>query len=81
MKHVLLIITFFFCYTLSAQSERDQKIQKKVENNQSTNSSNSNSNNNSGGVSSPSNWNIKKDLSYQKIEDQENIIDITKTHL
>ena len=57
MKHVLLIITFFFCYTLSAQSERDQKIQKKVENNQSTNSSNSNSNNNSGGVSSPSNWN------------------------
>jgi len=56
MKRILLLLFLLFSFTLFAQSEKEQKIQKKVESNQSSTSSSSSSSSSSTNNSS-SNWN------------------------
>jgi len=60
MKRILLLLFLLFSFTLFAQSEKEQKIQKKVESNQSSTSSSSSSsstNNSSSNWNTNNNWN------------------------
>tara|TARA_R110000803_G_scaffold72143_5_gene135683 strand:- start:464 stop:1282 length:819 start_codon:yes stop_codon:yes gene_type:complete len=60
MKRILLLLLLLFSFTLFAQSEKEQKIQKKVESNQSStpsSSSNNSTNNSSSNWNTNNNWN------------------------